>query len=89
MADKVVFKNIFNKNKFKMRNKTVSNKTKGGIWGTVVGVLLVAAGSYFGVPIPEEIATEFAGGVVALIGFLGSYFASPDDPTDIDTSTEE
>lgn len=78
--DKIVIKN----NKLRMKNKVISNKAKGGAWGSIVGLLLVAVGGYFGVPIPEEVAGEVAGGVVALVGFLGSWFASPDDPETIE-----
>lgn len=88
MPEKIVFKNIFNKNKFKMRNRTVSNKAKGGLVGSLIAAGVVIAGNYFGMPIPEEVASEFATGLVALGGFIGSWFASPDDPNDIETTEE-
>lgn len=80
MIDKLVIKN----NKLKMKNKTVANKTKGGLWGSILGIALVAAGKYFGAPIPEELAGEIAVGVVAAVSGICSWLTPPDAPEDIE-----
>lgn len=81
MADtKIVVKN----NKFRMKNKQVSNKAKGTAWGVLAGIAVQLGMKALGVEIPEELATEIGAAVVGGFSLLGAWLSGADDPDTIE-----
>lgn len=77
---------VIKKNRLKYKDvKKVSDRTKKGALGMILGALVPVGLQLLGIEIPAELAGGIAEVLTTIIGGVaGSWLGNPDDPRDLD-----